>query len=114
MTPAPTPAECSDADKSREGETLVNLFGGKWRQKIEGDRRKIIAENAPAGVENAEASLGEIRYGGAFLNACTVAYVTARYVWQVRSNYNGTVKVVPVAKAKRFVCAKVGGVWRCS
>ena len=113
-TPTPTPAVCSDADRGLERETILNRFGGRWRQRIEGERRKIIAENARDGVVNAEASLGEIGFESTFVKACTLGFVTARYVWQVRSNYNGTIKVVSVAKSKRFVCAKVGGMWVCN
>jgi hypothetical protein len=68
----------------------------------------------PAGVENAEASLGEIEYPGAFFKGCKVVFVTARYTWQVRTNFNGTIKVVSVTKEKKFTCFKIGGAWLCS
>lgn len=112
-TPSPTPG-CSDADKSRERETIIKRFGDRWRRNIEGSRRKIIAEHAPAGVDNAEASLGAFEYTSKFFKACTAGSVTVRYVWQVRTNINGTIKVAHVAKEKRFACLKIGGVWLCS
>jgi hypothetical protein len=112
-TPSPRP-ECSDADKSRERETIIKRFGDRWRRNIEGSRRKIIAENAPADVDNAEATLGTFEYTSKFFKACTAGSVTVRYVWQVRTNFNGTIKVAHVAKEKRFACLKVGGEWLCN
>ncbi len=164
---------CSEADRSREREIIIRRFGALWRLRIEGERRRIIAENMPArpasnadgsrerkaisnlsganwpqNVEggprqtttenasprgpirgfpgqtttenmppraaSAEASLEGIEFTSTFSKTCTSGLVTARYVWQVRTNVNGTVKVVRVAKEKRFTCGKIGGVWLCS
>jgi hypothetical protein len=110
----PTPAECSDADKAREREFIIGEFGGRWRQKIEGDRRKILAENARDAAAGAEASLGGIEYESLFFKSCTVGFITARYTWQVRTNANGTIRTVTVPKSKRFACVKIGGAWGCS
>lgn len=107
----PTPTqECTDADKSRESKTIIGRFGGMWRRNIEGDRRKIIAQSVPAGVENAEATLGPIEYQSTVFNRCTAGVVTAMYVWQVTS----PVKTIRVPKEKRFTCVKIGGLWLCS
>jgi hypothetical protein len=115
LSTTPVPAsECSNADKSRARETIINEFGNMWRRNIEGDRRKIVAENAPRGVENAEASLGAIEYESTFFRTCTAGFVTVRYVWQIRANVNGTIKVVAVAQKKRFACVKAGATWLCS
>jgi hypothetical protein len=110
----PTPAECSDADKAREREFIISEFEGRWRQKIEGDRRKILAENARDAAAGAEASLGGIEYESLFFKSCTVDFITARYTWQVRTNVNGTIRTVTVPKSKRFACVKIGGAWGCS
>jgi hypothetical protein len=99
LTPTPT-AERSDADKSRERATIINRFGDIWRRNIEGDRRKIIVENARVGVENLEAGLGAIEYNSTFFKRCTAGLFTVRYMWQVRTNVNATIKVVSVAKEK--------------
>lgn len=116
--------ECSVADESLERETILNTYKGKWRRNIEGERRKILAENRPSsvanpkglvGFANAEATLGEIKYEIRFPKVCR-ASVTARYVWQVKTQgtliAQGTVKAVP--KEKRFACAKTGATWICS
>jgi hypothetical protein len=121
-TPTPTPPVCVEADESLERESLIGRFADTWRQKIEGEREKIIAANMPAGNANAnvrggfasaEAALGLIEYEISFPKVCT-ASVKAQYVWEVRQNVNGTVKVVPVAKKKRFACTKTGETWSCS
>ncbi|MBD0369807.1 MAG: hypothetical protein ICV60_03065 [Pyrinomonadaceae bacterium] len=118
-TPTPTvtqrPAEttCSDADRARERETIISSYGGRWRRNIEGERQKIIAENAPDGAANAEAVLGEIEYATTFIMSCRSAAVILRYVWQVRTNFNGKITSRPIAKSKRVVCTKVAGVWLC-
>jgi hypothetical protein len=113
-TPKPTPVECSDADKAREREIIIGEFGGRWRQKIESDRRKIIAESARDAAAGAEASLGGIEYESLFFKSCTLGFITARYTWQVRTNANGTIRTVSVPKSKRFACVKIGGAWGCS
>lgn len=108
------PSECSAADRNREREIIIGAYSGAWRRRIEEDRRKIIAAHTTDGASGVEAGLGEIEYQSVFLEPCTTAFVTARYTWQVRSNVNGTVRVVPVTKSKRFGCVKLGGAWRCS
>jgi hypothetical protein len=129
LTPTPSPSpqltsvpapKCTDADKSREREAIIRRFGDRWRRNIEGERGQVIARNAPAGagiapagVNNAEASLGPIEYQITFSDACMPGLVRARYVWQIRTNVNGTIRVATVAKEKRFTCVKVGGAWLC-
>lgn len=120
-TPAPTPTvaqtpaenPCTDADKARERETIISVYGGRWRRSVEGERQKIIAENTQDGAANVEAVLGEIEYATTFIMSCRSAVVTLRYVWQVRMNVNGTIKARPVARGKRVACTKVAGTWLC-
>jgi hypothetical protein len=113
FTPTPTPQVCSDADQSREKETIVKSFGNVWRRNIEGERRKISPENAPQGFANSEASLIAIEYTSTFSKACMAGVITAKYMWQVKTNVNGTIKVVPVTKEKKFDCVKALGKWIC-
>jgi len=120
LTIAPAP-KCTDADKSREREAIIKRFGDRWRRSIEGERSKVIARNAPAGADNAiigannaEASLGPIEYQITFIEACLSGFVRARYVWQIRTSVNGTIKVATVAQEKRYACAKIGGAWLCN
>lgn len=107
--------ECTDADKSREKDNLLNRYGAIWQRSIESEKPKIIAESLPVGVEpkavEATASLGPIKYEITFLKGCTPRLVTARYEWQVRMNFNRTTKVVAVPKQK--TCRKVLGGWLC-
>jgi hypothetical protein len=116
LAPQPTPAsapKCSDADKSREREAIIKRFGDRWRRNIEGERSNVINRNAQTGVDNAEASLGPIEYQITFIDTCVLGFVRVRYVWQSRTNVNGTIKVATVAKEKRFNCVKIGGSWLC-
>jgi hypothetical protein len=101
--------ECSDADKGRERQVIMERFGPMWRRKIEAERQKVITENAPQGVP-AEASLGPIEYQSTFLRNCTASFFTARYVWQITSAVGNK----RVSKEKRFACAKLGGIWLCN
>jgi hypothetical protein len=111
-TPTPMPApECSNADKSREQESIIKRFSEKWRRNIAGERPKIIAGNVPAGVENPEAALGEFEYASIFFKGCHEGVVTVRYAWQVSMNVNQTKKVLTVARERKFACFKIGGVW---
>jgi hypothetical protein len=112
QTPTPTvsltPA-CTEADKGRERESILKRFSDSWRRKIEAERQRIIAENASARGENAEASLGAIEYQVAFLKGCMAGSVTAKYVWKITS----PTKAVSVPKEKRFSCVKIGDAWMC-
>lgn len=122
-TPTPTPKppatptlmltatpECSDADKSRERQVIIERFGTVWRRSVEAERRKVITENLPVGVPNAEVSLGPIEYQSTFSKKCTASFFVARYVWQITS----AVGTKGVPKEKRFACAKLGGNWLCN
>jgi hypothetical protein len=120
LTIAPAP-KCTDADKSREREAIIKRFGDRWRRSIEGERSKVNVRNAPAGadnaltgVNNAGASLGPIEYQVTFIESCLSGFVRARYVWQIRTNVNGTIKVATVEREKRYACAKIGGAWFCN
>jgi predicted GNAT family acetyltransferase len=95
----------------RARESILGRYADGWQRKIEEERRKIIAENVPDGVA-AEAVLSPIEYATRF-EMCVVAQVAARYQWRIRTNDNGAVKVVSVAKSRRFNCGMIGGVWFC-
>jgi hypothetical protein len=119
QTPATAPASlrpspCSDDDKSRAKESIIQRFGDDWRRKIEGERRRIISENVPDGAVEVEATLGALEYVSTFLRGCQEGVITVRYVWEVSANVNGTTKVLTVARAKKFTCLKVVGAWLCS
>ena len=73
----------------------------------------IVNANRLLGITNVEATLGEIEYESRSPKMC-MASITARYVWQVRKNFNGTIKAVSIAGQKKFACVKTGETWRCS
>jgi hypothetical protein len=100
------PTLCSDADRRRESETLVKSFGALWRQRIERDRREIMAQ---AGQAGAAAVLSPLEYESKFLKGCSAALVTVRYAWRVDSPTG----LVTVQKKKVFPCVKLGGAWLC-
>jgi hypothetical protein len=115
------PPKCSIADTALERQTIINQYGARWLRVIEGDRSKIIAQSTPGGIANAnlpggiatpEPKLGTIEYESSFPKAC-MASVTARYVWQVSKNLNGTISLVTIPKVKRFACVKNGETWHC-
>ena len=98
---------CTDADKNREHNAMIDRFGPAWGRKIEGSPPKARADNS-AGHQRA--TLGRIEYQSLFLRNCTTAIFTARYVWEVTS-HAGTERVAGV---KRFSCGKLGGIWLCN
>jgi hypothetical protein len=93
---------CSEADQSRERQSIIRKFGERWRQS-----------NAPAGADNREAELASADYQIVFAKGCMAGSVTARYVWRVKPNA-ATAQVAPVLKVKKYACMKIGGVWLCS
>lgn len=100
------PTVCSDADKGRERNIIIERYGAAWRRSIESDRREIIARAGPAG---AGARLGSTGYEIRFLKGCNQASVTLRYEWHADT----PVGALNVPKERRFVCGKIQGVWIC-
>lgn len=111
---------CTDDDRARERDALLNRYGANWQRGFESEKPRIIAQsikaqNLPAGVEpntlEATATLGRINYEVTFLK-CTPSLVTARYEWQVSMLIKGAgIRVVPVPKRK--ICVKALGLWIC-
>jgi len=101
----PSPV-CTDADKSREQKTIIDRFGAGWKGRIEGDPPKISAHELAVGQK---ATLGPIEYKFTFVNACTGAFITATYAWEVATPVGRT----RVPREKRFGCFKVVGRWTC-
>lgn len=104
--------ECSDADQSREREIVTNSCRGVWRQNIEGDQNKILAEFGVSGIEDVKAVLSvKIDYQITFSETCQAGVATARYKWQVTAP---AIRIgAPRPREKRFNLVKVGGRWRC-
>ena len=101
------PTVCSDADKGRERNLIIERYGAVWRRSIESDRREIIARAGPAA---AGARLGSQGYEIRFFKGCQGAFVTFRYEWHADT----PVGALNVPKERRFVCGKIQGVWICS
>jgi hypothetical protein len=124
LVPASSPTskpKCNVADKSLERKSILKKFGGTWERKIKGEHDQILLANMPAAVANAngltaipkpEVTLVTIEFETRFPKDCA-ASVTARYVWRVTKNVNGTMKEVDIKRDKRFGCVKGGEVWRC-
>ena len=115
-TPGPTATpkpDCSDADQER-AEQKVRSLEGSWRREIEGEQAKVIAQNAPVGVQSAEARLGQIEFQYAFPKRCKAAVVTASYTWQINYSIPGAPnKSKTVPRRRTFGCGKVLGMWVC-
>jgi hypothetical protein len=114
-TPTPTPKqECSEADSISALNTLRS-FAPRWQRQIQGERAKIIAENVPNNIENAEASVGEIEFQYSFPKPCKAALVRATYVWQV--HYSSPItpgKTKSVSRQRLIGCGKFLGAWVCN
>ncbi len=112
------PEPCTDAERARNEDALINKYGPTWQRSIESEKLRIIAESKaknlpgvnPETIEGT-ASLPPVRFRAVFLKGCTPNLVTAKYEWQVRLVFHGTTKVVAVAKQKS--CGKVAGFWIC-
>jgi hypothetical protein len=112
-TPTPTPKMCSDADERRE-EQIIRSYLPAWRQNIQGERAKVVAENVPDGARNAEAILGGIELQVTFVIPCKSAAITARYGWQVSFSLNGAPPKTKTVSRKRTIgCGKAFGIWVC-
>ena len=119
--PPPPPQVCTDADKARLREEILNRFGAGWQRRIESEKPGIIAASLPAaaaghpgGVETT-ARLSPINFDFMFSNACTPVFITARYAWQLHVPGSPTApeKDLTIPKRRTFQCAKFGGVWIC-
>jgi len=103
--------ECLEADKSREWQIILNQYESKWRQSIEGERNKIIAENVPRDSKvRYEISLGPIKPQHVFRSCATVT-VVLRYAWQIDFFAAGK-KSIP--RERSYVCEKTAAGWICS
>jgi hypothetical protein len=109
--PPPSTPECSDFEKERIGANLIASNGVQWRRNIERERSQIIAATFGAD-RNAVATLGPIEFRPA-VPTCSVAFITARYQWQVRADLPQGIKTVPVPRVTRFTCGKALGGWFC-
>jgi hypothetical protein len=116
---------CTDDDRARERDNLINRFAASWQRSIEAEKDKVIADTiarnrpagpaGPAGVEptavEATATLGRIRYEVMF-KECSPRLVIARYEWQVTIYVQRREpRVVTVPRQK--TCGKLLGVWLC-
>jgi hypothetical protein len=119
-TPTPTPPtkpECTDAEQNAVVQT-IRSFEPRWRREIEGERSRIIAQNAPEAAPGhppgAEATLSQIEFQYAFPQRCKSAVVTASYVWRI--NYFSAAapaKSKNVARRRIIGCRKFFGAWVC-
>ena len=108
------PAKCTEADEARERNIIVNMYGARWRQSIEGERRKVIAENSREDDEG-EATLAPRDLQIIFFKECKAAAVTLKYVWQIKVVSPRAEKRDVIVPRQRIIgCGKVFGKWLCS
>jgi hypothetical protein len=96
-TPTPSPEieekkeECTEADKSRESQRILQAFGPAWRKSVEGEMRAEIT----------------------LVKGCKNAVVRVRY-WETQLNADG-LHPRKVPKEKRYACSKKFlGQWFCA
>jgi len=87
--------DCSDADKKREGDLIVNQYGSIWSESMKG-RRVLPRDDSQA----------TITFEPTFPQGCMTALVTVTYELNVKG-------AVPVRKQQRYECVKTGSEWNC-
>jgi predicted RNA-binding Zn ribbon-like protein len=92
---------CSDADKSRETQIIVERYSKDWHDVIE---KEIIASTGEK-----EIVLRLLEYPTEFFGDCTVAQVTVIYEWWVGKSERQKTS----GGKRRFDCSKQGDVWDC-
>jgi hypothetical protein len=108
-----TVSECTEADESRERSNIIATYGPRWSKAIESERPRIIAEIVRDG-EVAEATSGRLQAQVSFLQECKVAYVTIRYIWQVRTfNQGRPARALNIPRQQRLFCGRIIGGWLC-
>jgi hypothetical protein len=117
-TPTPTPSpkpECSETDQSRALNTLRG-FEPSWRRQIQDERARIIKENVPNNIDNAEASLGPVEFQYSFPKPCSWAVVTVTYMWRVSwpAVPGAPAKSKTVLMQRKYGCGKTFGMWGCT
>jgi hypothetical protein len=115
------PPVCTEADRQRERDALLNRYSAIWRRSFESEKPKVVAGSSPAGGRPAgretTATLGEI-YFTVIFKECNPVLVRARYEWQVHvpgdayspgkesSGKNMTIR-------RERTCGKLAGMWIC-
>ena len=111
---AEPPAKCTEVDEGRERKIIVDTYSARWRQNVERERQKIIAENTRNGLRG-EATLVPREAQVMFVKECKAATVTYKYTWQIKVFDAATpVKDLNVSRQRIFGCGKMLGRWFCS
>lgn len=105
--------ECSELDKTRERQLILNQYERNWRNSIERERERVIAAAAPQAHGKVTATLDQFE-PQVVLKTCTTAFITLRYVWKVEV-LGGTEKprTERVKGHQNVACEKAGPNWIC-
>lgn len=105
------PVKC---DEGHERKIIVDTHSARWRQSVERERQKVIAENTRNGLMG-EATLVPQEAQVMFVKECKAATVTYKYTWQIKVFDAATpVKDLNVSRQRIFGCGKMLGRWFCS
>jgi hypothetical protein len=105
------PVKC---DESRERQIIKETYSGRWRESVERERQKVIAENTRDG-ERGEATLVPREPQIFLLNNCKAATVIYKYTWQIKATHpHAPSRDLNVSRQRTILCGKMLGRWMCS
>lgn len=105
-------AECTEADEGRERKIIIDTYSVAWRESVERERPKILAEEIRG--EIAKATLVPQEPQIRFFKECKAATVTYKYTWQIKTVNATGVRDLNVSKQRTSICGKMVGRWFCS
>ncbi|HEY0729828.1 MAG TPA: carboxypeptidase-like regulatory domain-containing protein [Pyrinomonadaceae bacterium] len=104
------PVKC---DEGRERQIIIDTYSARWRESVERERQKVIAENTRDG-ERAEATLVPQESQFQFFKECKAATVTANFTWQIKaSRPQAPARDLNVSRQQTHLCGKMLGKWNC-
>lgn len=107
-------SKCTRDDVDRDRKIIIDMYSARWRESVERERRKVIAESARDGL-TAEATLVPQEPQIMFVKECKAATVTYKYIWKIKVFDAATpVRDLNVPKQRIFGCGKMLGRWFCS
>ena len=104
------PVKC---DEGRERQNIIDAYSGRWRESVERERQKVIAENTRDG-ERGEATLIPHEPLILFFKECKGAAVTYKYTWRIKIADARGFRDRNVSGQRILPCGKMLGKWRCS
>ena len=106
--------KCTRDDLDRDRKIIVEMYSARWRESVERERSKLIAENAREGLR-AEATLIPQEPQVLFVKPCKFATVIYKYIWKIKVFDAATpVRDLNVPRQRIIGCGKMLGRWSCS